>query len=122
MSRKNCGLFLLPILILALAAVPPRAGAQPLIWTGSQDSTWSNTNGSVNWTQSGLPTTDSGGNAVIFDDTAGASFSIAVDPLGVVPLSVQFNNVNYAYSFTGGAIGGAAPRSLWAPWVRRAAA
>ncbi len=91
-----------------LTGTAPQALGQPLIWTGSQDSTWSNTNGSVDWTVSGVPTTDNGGNAVIFDDSAGANFSIAVNPAGVVPLSVQFNNVNYAYSFSGGAIGGAA--------------
>ncbi len=108
MSRRESCLALLGVLVLALVAIPPRAGAQPLIWTGSQDSTWSNTNGSINWNLSGVPATDNGGNAVIFDDSAGTSFSIAVDPAGVVPLSVQFNNVNYAYSFSGGAIGGAA--------------
>ena len=112
MSRRYSCLVLLG-LVLALVARSDRYGAasaigQPLIWTGSQDITWSNTNGSLNWTMSGVPSTDNGGNAVIFDDSAGTSFSIAVDPAGVVPLSVQFNNVNYAYSFSGGAIGGAA--------------
>ncbi len=112
MSRRYSCLVLLG-LVLALVApgltgTAPQAIGQPLIWTGSQDITWSNTNGSLNWTMSGVPSTDNGGNAVIFDDSAGTSFSIAVDPAGVLPLSVQFNNVNYAYSFSGGAIGGAA--------------
>ena len=111
MSRGYSCLVFLGLLALVapgLTGSASQASGQPLVWTGSQDSTWSNTNGSINWTVSGVPTTDSGGNAVIFDDSAGTSFSIAVNPAGVVPLSVQFNNVNYAYSFSGGAIGGAA--------------
>ncbi len=75
MSRRVFCLVLSGVVVLALVApaligTAPQALGQPLIWTGSQDSTWSSTNGSVDWTVSGVPTTDNGGNAVIFDDSA----------------------------------------------------
>ncbi len=49
--RNSCFVVLGLALLVSLAAVPPAVAQTPLLWTGSQDNTWSLIDGSLNWSQ-----------------------------------------------------------------------
>ena len=121
MIRRTSCLVLLGVLVLALAApgltgTAPRALGQGLTWTGSTDNTWDFNPGTTNWYVTGSPGVSSSYSdslAITFDDTGANTNPILISGL-VQPLSVTFNStINpYAYSFTGGTIGGSASVTL----------
>ena len=124
MIRRDSCLMLLGVLVLALVApgligTGPQADGQTpaLTWSGSTDNSWSLTNGFQNWNANGAigsPASYSDGSALTFDDTAvPGNTNVLIDAGTVVqPYSLVFNNTVLAYSFSGGAIGGAATVTL----------
>ena len=78
------------------ASSGPAAGNGASSWD-----TWT-----ANWTAA-RPATYANGGAVIFSDT-GTNTNIIITGSGVSPASVQFTNNTTPYSFSGGAITGAA--------------
>ena len=116
MRRRNSWIVALGfVLLVSLAALPPAVAQTPaLTWSGSIDTTWSLSNGNFNWNLNGNPATPSAyvdpNAALTFDDTANpANTNIVIDAgTTVQPYSLTFNNNLLAYSFSGGAIGGAA--------------
>ena len=118
MSRRNsCFVVLGLAWLVSLAALPPAVAQSPaLLWTGSQDNTWSLIDGSLNWSQTGTQVPYTDGATVTFDDTSNpATTNIVIDASTTVnPYSITFNStVNpYSYSFSGGTIGGAGSLTL----------
>jgi len=84
-------------------------GPLPVTWTGRVSGNWNATE--ANWQQAGLAATYSDGLPAVFDDTA-ATGNITIQPGGVTPGSVTFNNNALAYTVGGGAIAGTAGLSL----------
>jgi autotransporter-associated beta strand protein len=80
---------LLPAVASALLLqASAQAEAPVLIWTGATDNNWNNT--SQNWADNGAPATFVDGDAVVFNDTAGA-VTIAI-PGAVSPSSVTVDS------------------------------
>ena len=93
-----------PFIIGGLHIVPP--AAPPLVtWTGVAGPSWT-TGDSANWRNRFGPGTYTDGQNVVFDDTADTG-SVNL-PANVSPSSVRVANLVLTYTFSGGAITGAA--------------
>ncbi len=116
MSRISSLLLLLGVLVLALVApgltgTAPQAVGQTLsyTWTGTTNNVWDLSSTAQNWVTSGAVSSYTDSSNVTFDDTAaGNTNPILITAGGVQPASVIFNNNALVYSFSGGAISGAA--------------
>ncbi len=73
-----------------------------ILWTGSANNHWDTS--SINWSIPGVGSThyiDSPGDAVLFDDSAGAKTAVSINGADVHPSSVTFNNNNSTYTVSG---------------------
>jgi autotransporter-associated beta strand protein len=76
-----------------------------LTWTGTASGNWNTAES--NWQGVGVATTYKDAFPVTFDDTSSGS-NVTIQPGGVNPASVTFNNNVVPYTFIGGAIAGTA--------------